>query len=710
MTENLIRRLSFLTLQLKKHNFSEKEIKLIKKAYDFAYRKHGTQTRKSGEPYIVHPLEVAITLTEWKMDKDTIITGLLHDVLEDTDCEESEIESRFGSKVLEMVLAVTKVSKLSEENRTRENLENANNEYLIKVMMSVTKDLRPIMVKITDRMHNMYTISHLKKEKQKRIATETFNVYANIAGRLGLYHQKSILTDLSFAVLEPEKYQQTKETLDELVESNLEHLEQIKKSIKDILAQNKIECNVTERVKSIYSTYKKNEKGIDIKDIHDIFAMRIIGNFNVIDCYKILGLIHINFTFVPNTFKDYISSPKLNLYQSIHTTIVYKKMFAEIQIRNLMMDNIANYGVAAHWIYKESDGVEHLINEELLKDVIDPNEIRSQRLKNISRIKIFDVLLKNNNKWYVVTENSTILDLAYKYNPEKIGYVQGATKESVKLPLTYNPIKNDILTIDYSEELQVTPEWLDYLTNEEAKKKVREVLESSEESKESKLVSEIRKHLKESMETAAEIKKRLSYLNFTSLTEYFDFYRELNKNVTEETLFNLFTKNKKWKRAYNTLSDAKEKTSLEAYGLKNIDAINYKQIKFPDCCSKVPGMQIVGYLSKGILYIHKFNCEKIEQNAKKYVMEWNTTMLEAFPKMYYCTLTISYKTSFLKINQIIHLITSKSLEITSFQTIKASNSMKMSTFKIKVNNYSEIKKLVDDITFKFDKDVEIKIK
>ncbi|WP_229502890.1 HD domain-containing protein [Malacoplasma iowae] len=167
MTENLIRRLSFLTLQLKKHNFSEKEIKLIKKAYDFAYRKHGTQTRKSGEPYIVHPLEVAITLTEWKMDKDTIITGLLHDVLEDTDCEESEIESRFGSKVLEMVLAVTKVSKLSEENRTRENLENANNEYLIKVMMSVTKDLRPIMVKIADRMHNMYTISHLKKENKK---------------------------------------------------------------------------------------------------------------------------------------------------------------------------------------------------------------------------------------------------------------------------------------------------------------------------------------------------------------------------------------------------------------------------------------------------------------------------------------------------------------------------------------------------------------
>lgn len=700
MTENLTKRLSFLINSLKQKSFPENEIKLIKKAYDFAYRKHGTQLRKSGEPYIIHPLEVAILLTEWKMDTSTIITGLLHDVLEDTECSDEEITSRFGEKVLEMVQTVTKVSKLSEKNRNKEDFDTANNEYLIKVMMSISKDLRPIMIKIADRMHNMLTIKHLKKEKQKRIASETFNIYANIAGRLGLYHQKTMLTDLSFEVLEPEKYEKTKELVDGIVEANQENIQYIKQEIIQILNQNKIDCRVTERIKSVYSTFKKIEKGIDIKNVHDIFAMRIVGDFSIVKCYEILGLIHINFTFFPNSFKDYISSPKLNLYQSLHTTITYKKMFAEIQIRNISMDNVASYGVAAHWIYKESDGVEDLVNEELLKDVIDQNEIKSQRIKNISRVRIFDVLLMNNNKWYVVTENSTVLDLAFRYNPEQFGYVKNILKEGVRVPLTYNPIKNDIITIEYSDTFEAKEEWINYVSTEDAKKLIREISTDAKQNVEYAFVTEIRNKLKENLESASAIKKRLTYLNFHSLTEYFDFYS--TKNINEDTMINFFNKNKKWKKCYLTLLDAKEKSSLEAYNLKDIEALNYKQVKFPECCSKIPGMDIVGYVAKNILYIHKFNCEKIDISKKRFVLEWNMQKLEEFPKTYYFTLIVNYNPSVVKINPIIHLITSKGIEIVYLQTTKISSNYKSTTFKFKVSYYHEIKKLIEDMKFKFD--------
>lgn len=282
------------------------------------------------------------------MDTPTIITGILHDVLEDTSCSKEEIIEKFGKKVCELVEAVTKVSKLSGENRAKQTYDNANNQYIIKVIMSMSKDLRAVMVKIADRMHNMQTINHLRREKQLRIANETFNIYANIAGRLGLYQQKTKLLDLSFSIMEPEKYQEVKSEIDKLLENNEDNLNLVKEQINDILKKTNIDFQIYERIKGIYSTYKKIEKGIQVKDVHDIFAIRIVGDYTALKCYEILGLIHLNFTFLPQTFKDYISSPKLNLYQSLHTTITNKKLLLEVQIRNTSMDETANFGVAAH--------------------------------------------------------------------------------------------------------------------------------------------------------------------------------------------------------------------------------------------------------------------------------------------------------------------------------------------------------------------------
>ncbi|MBD5446037.1 MAG: bifunctional (p)ppGpp synthetase/guanosine-3',5'-bis(diphosphate) 3'-pyrophosphohydrolase [Mycoplasma sp.] len=708
-TTAITKRLLFLTGILKKMNYNQNDIKSVRKAYDFALRKHGNQLRKSGEPYIIHPIETSIYLAEWKMDIPTVITGLLHDVLEDTDCTEEEIEKRFGSHVLEMVKTVTKVSKISDDSRAKEVYDETNSEYIIKVIMSISKDLRPIMVKIADRMHNMTTISYLKKEKQIRIARETFNIYASIAGRLGLYQQKVTLLDLSFSVLEPNKYLETKEIINNIVLQSRNNFNYIKSHIEEILKKNKINCKILERTKGVYSTYKKIEKGMEPKDIHDIFAIRIIGDFSEIKCYEILGLIHLNFTFLPRTFKDYISSPKLNLYQSLHTTISYRKAFIEIQIRNNSMDNMANYGIAAHWIYKENeenDGKK--ITFELMHDIFDPKEIESlKRLKNIQQIKIYDVLLLNNNKWYVVTENSTVLDLAYRYNPEKILYLKNTFKEGAIVPLSYAPIKDDIITLNYSDSIVAKPEWANFATIESLKNLLLD-LQSNNENDETKYITLLREKLGSNLVDAKEIKKRLGFLNFASISKYFEYFDNI-KDIDKNIVFGFLSKNKKWKKYYIQLVEIKEKFTLFSYNIKNIQGINYKKVKFPDCCSKVPGIQILGLLEKKILYVHNMNCTKVDKAKKMFILEWDNERIDEFPKFYYCSLSITYNTTLVKIIPIIHFITSKGIEMTYLLTSKINSHTKITDFKLKVNNYNVIKKLIDDLNFKFDQ-IEITVK
>lgn len=703
---NIEKRLLFLTSSLKAMNFSSEDIKLIKSAFNFANLKHGTQLRKSGEPYIIHPLETAIFLAEWKMDTPTIIAGLLHDVLEDTSCSKEEIEKKFGKVVADLVETVTKVSKISEENRAKQTYDEQNSQYIMKVLMSTSKDLRAIMVKIADRMHNMQTINHLKREKQLRIANETFNIYANIAGRLGLYSQKTKLLDLSFSIIEPEKYQELKSEIDKMLEENQDTLNLVKNKIQEILESHKINFKIQERIKGIYSTYKKIEKGILLKDIHDIFAIRIVGDYNELKCYEILGLIHINFTFLPQTFKDYISSPKLNLYQSLHTTITYKKLLLEVQIRNNNMDMVANFGVAAHWLYKE-ESAQKLTND-LMYDIFNVNEMEvSKKIKNIQKTRIYDVLLMNNNKWYVITENSTVVDLAYRYNPEKIFYLKNVFKEGILVPLSYTPIKDDVITFEYSDEIMASKEWQNFVTIEEAKK-LFETLDS-QFNKNSEVVKQIKDVLQDNLESAKEIKKRLRFLNFESLEDYLEFYTKDNL-VKKDIVFGFLSKTKKWKKYYNELLSAKEKSNLVRYNLKNIVGVNYKRAIFTDCCSKIPKMHIVGTLIKNNLLIHKFDCDKIQSQSKKYVIEWDDEKLNEFNRTYYAKIVITYESLKLKINPIIHLITSKGIEIVGLDTTEYNKEEKTAIFELAVNDLTTLNKIISDLRFKFEDIKSIKIK
>ncbi|MDE7075590.1 MAG: RelA/SpoT family protein, partial [Malacoplasma sp.] len=656
---NIKKRLSKLIGILKNSNNSIDDIKLVKKAYEFAELKHGDQQRKSGEPYIIHPLETAIFLAEWKMDIPTIITGLLHDVLEDTDCTDQEMEKRFGKNILDMVQTVTKVSKISEENRSKERYDKENSEYIIRVIMSASSNLRPIIVKIADRMHNMETINHLKKEKQLRIANETFTIYANIAGRLGLYQQKTRLLDLSFSVLEPQKYELTKDLIDKSLKLNRESLNLVVNQINQILTERKYNFKLIERIKGIYSTYKKLEKGLDIKNIHDIFALRIIIDSDEIKCYEVLGLIHINFTFLPSTFKDYISSPKLNLYQSLHTTVTYRKVMLEVQIRNTKMDIMANYGVAAHWMYKQSeDEGKSEVKNELMFDIFNLSDKEiGKKIKNIKITKIYDVLLLNNNKWYVVNEGSTVLDLAYRYKPELIMYLKNVYKEGVRVSLNYQPIKDDILTFEYGTQVLANSNWEKFTTVDEAKKVFRLLDNNYEES--SELVKELKNALGDNLESAKEIKKRLEYLNFKSLESYLNFYKN---SQNKESIYGFLSKTKKWKKYYSVLLKGRQKSELIANNIKDKNIANYKKSIFTDCCTKLPGMQIIGILNKGILFIHRFDCERVSDKSKKYILEWDWEKINEFEKVYLATLVITINSQNFKTNPIVHFITSKGFE------------------------------------------------
>ncbi|MEG1820737.1 MAG: RelA/SpoT family protein [Malacoplasma sp.] len=690
--------------QLKLSNLTSIDVKKIKSAYNFALKKHENQLRKSGEAYIIHPLETAISLLEWKMDCDTIITGLLHDILEDTDCTEKQMEKKFGPDITKMVKIVSKVSKISDKNRSEPKIKYDNNEYLIKVLMSISSDIRPMMVKIADRLHNMRTISHLKKEKQEKIANETFNIYANIAGRLGMYHQKTMLLDLSFSVLEPDRYEKMKKKLDDLVKNNKDKLNNLKTEILNILKLNQIECVIIERIKGVYSTFKKHERGINLNEIHDIFALRIIGEYNELKCYEILGIIHLNFTQLPKTFKDYISNPKLNMYQSIHTTITFKRILVEIQIRNNVMDNIANLGIASHWQYKEENKETKKFQESLIKDIIEKNDGESgQRLKYLSRTSIFDVLLMNNSKWYIMNENSTALDLAYKYNPNKVAFISKITKEGVPILLSHPLRKDDIISIDYSEKIQADNSWVEYTTIDDCKEifEKMKVEDVDYEVLEDQFFTYLKKTLGPNIALAKDIKKRLQLLGIDTLKDFIKNFHN-NSEIDNQIVSDLFNKNKIWKDSFRYLLNLRNKNTLDAFDIKNIKGLFFKKIHFTNCCTKLPGIEIVGNLIKNDLYIHKFNCKHINKTKKIVVLQWNDEKLEEFPNLFNFTFFITYNKKNMRTNKILHVITGKGFEIISIEAkIEPQSENVKVKFIILSQNYLLAKKLLDEIKNKF---------
>ena len=380
-----------------KKNSWRADTKLIMRAYEYAKTKHGDQLRRSGEPYIIHPVQVAYTLATLSMDENTICAALLHDVLEDTDTSKEDLEHEFNKEIAEMVDGVTKLGKLSYTSVEEQQVENYR-----KMFLAMGKDIRVILIKLADRLHNMRTLKYLTRDRQIANAKETMNLYAPLANRLGVYSLKWELEDLSFKYLHPEEYREIVEGINKKREERLKFIDMIMDQIKVELKKQKIVAEVNGRAKHLYSIYRKMKRdNLTLDQVYDLFALRIIVN-SVKDCYAALGVVHDLYNPMPGRFKDYIAMPKPNMYQSLHTTLIGPKGTPfEVQIRTWDMHRIAEYGIAAHWAYKEksfSSGKKAnvKVEEDKLswiretlewqKDMQDPEEFMQTLKKELKKI------------------------------------------------------------------------------------------------------------------------------------------------------------------------------------------------------------------------------------------------------------------------------------------------------------------------------------
>ena len=455
--------------------------KLIMKAYDYAYSKHKDQVRQSGEAYIIHPVHVAYILADIGLDDSTICAALLHDVVEDTDATDNDIKKEFGEEISEMVDGVTKLGKINYTSKEEQQVENYR-----KMFLAMGKDIRVILIKLADRLHNMRTLKYLNREKQIRIATETMSLYAPLANRLGIYSLKWELEDLSFKYLYPEDYRELVEGIDKKREERLKFIDQIMEEIRVQLKKQKIDAEITGRAKHLYSIYRKMQRDNKTLDqIYDLFALRIIVN-SVKDCYAALGVVHELYNPMPGRFKDYISVPKPNMYQSLHTTLIGPKGTPfEVQIRTWDMHRVAEFGIAAHWAYKEASFMggrkaNVQVSEDKLswlretlewqKDIEDPQEFLNTLKTELFEDEVYVFTPKG--KIQVLPRGSTPIDFAYSIHEEIGNRMTGCKINSKMMPIVTKLENGDIVEILTSDKAKgPSRDWLKFVKSTQAKNK-----------------------------------------------------------------------------------------------------------------------------------------------------------------------------------------------------------------------------------------------
>lgn len=463
-------------------NIKEKDKNLIKKAYIFAEKAHDGQLRKSGEPYFAHVSNTALNLADLEMSPTVIVAGLLHDVLEDADISEEELKNEFGDEIVNLVEGVTKLGTVKYKGIER-NVEN-----LRKFFISIANDLRVLVIKLADRLHNIETLEHIRPDKQKRIALETLEIYAPLADRLSMGRLKGKLEDAAFKFAYPKEYEQVKKLLFEKKDVEKKYLIEVKDIIIEKIKEAKIKNTIIDyRQKHLYSLWKKLQKyEMDMGKIYDIIALRVMVN-TVADCYHVLGLIHGEWTPVPNRIKDYIASPKINGYQSLHTTIFTGTGgIVEIQIRTHEMHEKAENGIAAHFIYKENKEQNEDISKRLdwVNKLRDINQIKDKPenfLKSIKMDFFRDRVFVFTPKGDIIDlpEESSVIDFAYAIHTDVGDHVQGAKINGKNCSLGTKLKTHDIIEIQTNKNAKPSSKWLDYAKTGLARRRINVYLKSN---------------------------------------------------------------------------------------------------------------------------------------------------------------------------------------------------------------------------------------
>lgn len=633
MSETQNKTIKDIIQELKSHN-RRADSKLVMKAYDYAASHHGDQKRRSGEDYIIHPIQVAYILSSIGLDDATICAALMHDLVEDTDVTVKDIETEFSPEIAEMVNGVTKLGKINYVSAEEEQVENYR-----KMFLAMGKDIRVILIKLADRLHNMRTLKYLTRDRQIANAKETLELYAPLANRIGVYSLKWELEDLSFKYLYPEEYRELVEGIDKKREERLKFIDAITDEIKLNLKKEHIVAETTGRAKHLYSIYKKMQRDNKTLDqIYDLFALRILVN-SVKDCYAALGVVHELYSPMPGRFKDYISVPKPNMYQSLHTTLIGPNGTPfEVQIRTYNMHRIAEFGIAAHWAYKEASFLKGkkenvTVGEDKLswlreslewqKDMQDPQEFLATLKTELFEDEVYVFTPKGEIK--TLPKGSTPIDFAYSIHAEIGNKMTGCKINSKMMPIITKLNNGDIVEIITSENSKgPSRDWVKFVQSTSAKTKILSWFKKNERQENiEKGKAIIEREIKRIGMSHDELMNQKYYS--PALTRYAfktldDMYAAVGfgsigaSKIITRTLEEYKKDNKQDNNFEEKIEELKggnkPKSSKTGIIVKGIDNC---LVKISKCCSPVPGDEIIGYITRGRgVTIHRKDCKNVK--------------------------------------------------------------------------------------------------
>lgn len=690
----------------------EEQIKIIKESYELAKDAHEGQFRKSGEPYILHPIQVAGILTELKLDYATICAGFLHDVVEDTKYTLEDIKEKFGDDIAVIVDGVTKLDKVKFRSKKQSQAENHR-----KLFVSIAKDLRVIFVKLADRLHNMRTMKYMREEKQREIASETLEIYAPLAHRLGISSVKWELEDTSLRYLHPAQYFSIVGMMKQKRSAREESIKEACESITALLGENNIKAQVNGRPKHIYSIYKKMVKQNKTFDqIYDLLAVRVLVD-SVADCYATLGLVNNLWVPIPGRIKDYIAMPKPNMYQSLHTTVIAPDgQTLEVQIRTYEMHEIAEKGIAAHWAYKEGKKVNKDNNfyEKLnwFQKIAENDETEATAESFMESLKV-DLL---SDKIYVFTPNSDIIELpkgscivdfAYAIHSEVGNKMIGATVNDKIEAFDYKLSTGEICDIRTSKN-STGPKrsWLDIARSSQTKSKIKAFFKKAAREEnlikgEILLKDEIKANNFDIDEVLTEenIEIALNRYKFATLEELYVSigYGGISANKVFARLTEKIRKEKQTQEKLEKLVNAEEEKKIVTETGVYVKGVDNILVRLSKCCQPIPGDDIVGFITKGRgVTVHRSNCPNLseEDKARLLDVEW-VQSLNA--RRYSVTLQLHAFDRELLLQNILLTLSESRVEIKKLHSEAKSDKTSVTTIGIYVKNVSEcdfmIKKL-----------------
>lgn len=714
MIESLIKKIN--------DNCINVDIDIIEKAYNFASEAHKSQKRESGEPYIIHPIDVAEILAELGMDTNTIAAGLLHDVLEDTDCTYKEMSDMFNEEIASLVNGVTKLGKIEYKSKQEQQADNVR-----KMLLAMAKDIRVIIIKLADRLHNMRTLKFMPKEKQKLKAKETLDIYAPLAHRLGMSKIKWELEDLSFRYLHEEEYY---DLVRQIAEKRVEREAYISSIIDDLyknLEESGIDSDIEGRPKHFYSIYRKMvNKNKTIEQIFDLTAIRILVN-SVKDCYGVLGIVHTIYKPIPGRFKDYIAMPKPNMYQSLHTTVIgpQGKTF-EIQIRTFDMHKTAEYGIAAHWKYKEGDAGEDKekgFEKKLawLRDMLEWQKETSDAEEFMEGFKIdlfSDEIFVFTPKGVVINlaSGSTPIDFAYRIHTDVGNRCIGAKVNGKIVPLDYKLKTGEIVEIITSQSAKgPNMDWLNIAKSNQAKSKIKSWLKKSKKDENINKGKELlEKELRKQGVILSEITKGDSYERLAkryNLHNSDDIYAAVGVGSISASAFvsrlkeeNLGDKVKQ--------SDEEIAKNIEEHIAKS-DRVNKKEgnygitvkgesnlmIRFARCCNPVPGDEIQGYITKGRgVSVHRTDCSNLKSliayDPNKVVdVSWGMSKGAS----YVAEVRVKSDDRMGVLSDIMKVITDSGLHLNALNANSAKGNEALINIKVKIDSIEQLRELMKKI-------------